>query len=112
MTGYQDPADVKALLKGAKPVRTLSDVNNHPYGAAVFSMPQQEVKTLFSGPSGNFIVHCAFWVNGAPPEARVLSLPADLDPDSFRVYESEHQKDYSPWYKMDEAGGTRPRGDQ
>ena len=108
MTGYQDPANVKALLKGAKPVRTLSDVNNHPYGAAVFSMPQQEVKTLFSGPSGNFIVHCAFWVNGAPPEARVLSLPAGLDPDSFLVYESEHHGDYSTWYKMDEAGGTRP----
>ena len=102
---YQDSADVKALLKGATQVRTLSDVHNHPYGSGGFCMPQQEIKTLYSGPSGSFIVHCAFWISDVPEE-RVLSLPDGLSPDSLPDYESKHQKDYSPWYKMDEVSDT------
>jgi len=89
VSSYQDSASVITLLRGAKPVRTLSDSLNHPYGANVFCMPQQEVKTLYSGSSGYYIVHSAFYV-GLTPEQRVLSLPADLNLDSCLLYESKH----------------------
>ena len=93
---------MKALLKGAKPVRTLSNIHNQPYGAGVFCLPLQEAKVLYSGTAGCFIVHCVFHVSGIPEE-RVLSLPADLNLDSCLIYESNHQKDYSPWYHMEAA---------
>ena len=72
----------------------------------MFCMPQQEVKTLYSGSSGYYIVHSAFYV-GLTPEQRVLSLPADLNLDSCLLYESKHEDDYSPWYKMTEVDDTQ-----
>lgn len=95
---YRDVDAIKDLLKGTDRIRTLSDVHRNPHPYAVID-PVQETKVLYSGPSGSYIVQSMFHVFGAPEE-RILALPANLEPDSYLSYESEHLNNYSPWYEM------------
>ncbi len=103
---YRDSPEITVLLKDAERVMVLSEMLNNSYGQAVFSIPQQETKILYRAAAKYFILHCAFWC-GLAPEERVLKLPADLDLNDCLTYESEHQKDYSPWFKMVELDDTK-----
>ena len=106
MRSYSDSPEIAVLLKDAERVKILSEVSNNPYGQAVLSVPQQETKILYRSAANSFILHCAFEC-GSAPEERVLRLPADLDPNDCLTYESEHKKDYSPWFRMVEVDDTK-----
>lgn len=102
MSSFTDAPEAAAILNGAERVRTVFSVNRSPYGQAGFSTPHQEVKDLYSGPSGTFLVHFAFfpgWIR-----QRVLPLPegTDLSPEACLAYESEHSNEYSRWYDLAE----------
>ena len=97
MRSYRHSDLVQGILKDARFIGRLADDS---YECNGHGMAYTGNKALYKSASAAFIVHTRAYRGYLPPQDRVLSLPASVDPADYEAYEADHEREYSPWQDM------------